>query len=281
MTHRSCGFELSDLVALETQRRHSSQHVKLPASAVAEPNWPSLPVWVAAGPLPRQPSHAPNVRRELRVRDALGELARVFFDRPHPIPIIVSWVAEVTPSLLEAAARLGHGEPSLVTVFVKPNQLNADPVANVSNWQCGRYVDTPMAAAVRAQMVNVAYRCGIIIGGTDDVDADAALLQQKHQGPPNGPMVFAVASTGGAAATRYQQDPLNFGGLTLGPELVDTVSYTLLMKHILEATLPKSPDGGHGYGGRGGPTISRHEIVGHHHTDQHHQHLPLKTRTQG
>jgi len=176
------------------------------------------------------------MRQALLLRDALGELARVFFDRPEPVPIMTRWVPSMTPALLEGAARFGGGEDeALVSVFITANLLDQDEIAQVSDWSRGRLLEVPPGAEVRTSMSGVSYRCAVLLGGDDEVGKDADIqLQIARQA--HGAAVFAIGSTGGEADKRYKANPDDFGGKEPELELAAPTSYTLLMKRILAAS---------------------------------------------
>jgi hypothetical protein len=189
------------------------------------------------------------VRQAVLLRDALGELARVFFDRPEPVPIMTRWVPSTTPGLLEGAARFGGGsDEPLVSVFVAPRTLDHDAIARVADWSRGRIIEVQQGTSVRTSMSDVAFRCAIVLGGDVEVREDADHLQRHLALQQSGLAthlsvlkVFAVASTGGVAAERYQADPHAYGASESDLELVEPTSYTVLMKRILDKSY--SPPG--------------------------------------
>jgi hypothetical protein len=195
----------------------------------------------------------------LLLRDALGELARIFFSRPQPVPIATSWTPAITPGLLEGAARWGMGEGPLVSVFTTTSGLAHDPFAKFADWTRGRVIEVPLHHEVRKDLAAVPYRCAILLGGGPAEKLDADVIQ--HTAQSGGPPVFAVASTGGTAAERYKAEPAAFGSTASHLELEKPTSYTLLMKRILEATEPPRNRDPNPFPSGGGPGGREHHVV--------------------
>ncbi|MGC4086730.1 MAG: hypothetical protein QM756_02310 [Polyangiaceae bacterium] len=208
------------------------------------------------------PDAAPASSRPLR--DAVAALARVFFDRPEPVTIMTSWDASVTPQLLDGAARFGIGNGPLVSVFATSAQIKAGEPAR-ADWRRARLFEAPSAGQCRGTMLQVPFRCAILIGGGKEADADgmelAHLAGQSTAGGASWHHLFAVASTGGAAARALLRARAEFGGNLSELELEKPTSYTVLMKRILNATGPSHPGrarppsggpSGHGWSNRRG-----------------------------
>jgi hypothetical protein len=206
------------------------------------------PVWVSTGRLERRPEGQPLSSRALR--DALGALARVFFDRDLPVATMTRWDPTVTPQLLDAAARFGS-EADLVSVFATGAQIKAGELSG-ADWRSARLFEAPAADQSRGEMLFVPARCAVLLGGGKEVDDDgAALLSQRGQPLPGAPppyQLFAVASTGGAAARALAHARAAFGGNLPELELSEPTSYTVLMKRILMLTEPPSTRGHHSPG---------------------------------
>jgi len=273
---RDCGFEQKDLTKLfeeyaDTQAPVERRPKRAPVALGPEQALDILesvePVWISAGSLPASGHVTPvPIRPALFLRDAVAAVGRVFSDRDEPVPVITHWGPSITPQLLEAAARFAGHKPPWVTVFMTKGEGATDPLVAFADWTCGSLVETDsdQPQSRRTAMLQVRYRCAIFLGGGDDVRTDATELasHQLHAAPGAKRRLFAVASTGGAAAEVFRQESAAYGGGLPGVELERPTSYTVLMKRILDLTLPSPPGGPRGSrsgtgggGGRGGVGI--------------------------
>jgi len=198
------------------------------------------PVWVSAGTTRAGASKdhdAPSrPASDLLLRDALGQLARVFFERDLPLPIVVGWDSTITPLLLDVASRFGGGQGPLVSVFVTDSDLKVlfHPMS-AADWRRGELVRVPgfqPRIDARQAMVGCDIRAAIFLGGgKSDVldDAQVPLGKQTFR--------FAVGSTGGAAHMLLASHGSDYAGGNrhLAAELKQAGSYLLLFRDIAKA----------------------------------------------
>lgn len=280
---KNCGFEQAELERLISERSQRCARRESPKMPAAHPHtlavecaW-SNPAWVCTGGLDNSPGDPPASSRPLR--DAVAALARVFFDRPEPVTVMTSWDASVTPQLLDGAARFGAGEGPLVSVFATSAQLKTGQTS-WADWRRAQLFSAPSTDQSRGAMLQVPFRCAILLGGGKEAEADgmelAHLASHSSTGGALHCQLFAVASTGGAAARALLRSRAEFGGNLSELELDKPTSYTVLMKRILSATDPSSPSTralpaggpggrGHGWSNRRGASSLVLNAPGHSH----------------
>ena len=198
------------------------------------------PVWVSAGPtatdLLNADDDSPVQSPDLLVRDAIGQLARAFFDKNDPLPIIVAWDAAISPVLLDVASRFGGGTQTLVWVVVTPRDMKAERRAiGAADWRRGAIV--PLAShngVPRTVIAERKLRAVVFIGGRkSDVgeDADALSISKVPR--------YAIASTGGVAEDLLTQDGSTYGATnpTVGNLIAVPGSYLELF-HKVATSLP-------------------------------------------
>lgn len=189
--------------------------------------------------------------RPRQIAAAIAELCRHAFRRGYSI--VFGGHPAITPLVLGAAERFAdRGDDTRVVVVQSRHFEHKIPRAALllADWRRGQLMWTAdvdndrdaSLAHMRALMIEgTSYAAGIVVGGMDGCEDEAARFAESHPGAP----LFALGATGGAALRLFERDDLTIGAgradralLKDNCESGERYPWGVVMRRIFEAIKP-------------------------------------------